>query len=226
MITISEFEALYPRYAFNFGAELQLQQRILDGAELLALPTELAPIGRRTSGSRGRPNRNQTKTHFQCSICERVLRNDFYRQRDRNNVNSYCDECDRAKASRRTAAKAETRKDRRIVIWRYIAPKCAVCGFDKSTSALDMHHVNGKDFQIASLATWVCGSNQVLLHNVERLCAEASRCIPLCSNCHRMVHAGEITLPSMEPLHYDALELLGLLRDYEQSFQYHLLEAA
>lgn len=210
-------------------APLLLQSRIYDASELAALPVELKPIAERIRSSRWtKPNRNQTKTHFQCCECHKVLRNDYFQaspqHRERNIVNSYCNECKQSKGRERSRLVSADIIKRRKIVWQYLAPRCAVCGFDKSIYAMDMHHVSGKDNQISALVTSVCNAKNASLHQVTRLCAEASRCVPLCSNCHRIFHSGELQGLGIQPLKYDPIELIELLRDDDRAFQYNLAE--
>jgi hypothetical protein len=59
---------------------------------------------------------------------------------------------------------------------------CQRCGYDTCIKALDLHHYNGeKDF---SISTRTNTSWQAIKKEVEK-------CILLCSNCHREIHAGE-----------------------------------
>lgn len=230
IMSVIEFEQAYPQYAFNMLAPLKRQQRIYGGPELNALPVELKPITKRIQSSRRNgPNRNQTRTHFQCKECHRVLRNDFFQSsrqhREANTLHSYCNECKSSQGRERSKLVGSEISRRRVIVWQYIAPRCVVCGFDKSIYALDMHHLSEKDFQIASLVTSVCNAKNTNLHQVVRLCAEAERCVPLCANCHRRIHAGELQLPGVQPLQYDPIELIMLLRDSDRPFQYNLAEA-
>lgn len=59
--------------------------------------------------------------------------------------------------------------------------KCVRCGYDKCLSALDFHHKNPeeKDFGISD-------DNIKLKDAIE----EVKKCILICSNCHRELHAG------------------------------------
>lgn len=59
---------------------------------------------------------------------------------------------------------------------------CCKCGYNKCREALDFHHRDPtkKDFTIAS--RW-CISEQ-------KLRKEIAKCVLLCSNCHRELHAG------------------------------------
>ena len=65
---------------------------------------------------------------------------------------------------------------------------CVVCG-ENTATCLDFHHLNvdDKDRSISSAASqWGWG--------IQRLTKEISKCLVLCSNCHRKLHAGLINL--------------------------------
>lgn len=72
----------------------------------------------------------------------------------------------------------------KILVEHYGELKCERCGFDKHFAALEFHHENPseKEYQVSALFT----SNR----NKEVLLKELSKCIILCSNCHRIEHAG------------------------------------
>ena len=67
----------------------------------------------------------------------------------------------------------------------YKGGKCCVCGYDKYIGALDFHHINPntKDFNISANTSY---------QNLEILKKEVDKCILVCSNCHREIHAGLI----------------------------------
>ena len=58
---------------------------------------------------------------------------------------------------------------------------CLVCGYNKCITALEFHHLDPKqkDFTIS-------GGGKSLKAMLE----EASKCILVCANCHREIHAG------------------------------------
>lgn len=68
----------------------------------------------------------------------------------------------------------------------YKGGKCICCGFNKHYSALDFHHLDPsiKEFNLTRNSI---GWN--------KLQPELDKCVLLCSNCHRMIHAGVIQLP-------------------------------
>jgi len=70
----------------------------------------------------------------------------------------------------------------------YLGSKCTVCGYSKSLAALDIHHRDPakKEFGISqdgSTRSW------------ERVKKELKKCILICANCHREIHAGVTQLP-------------------------------
>lgn len=71
------------------------------------------------------------------------------------------------------------RKRKKIELVQYKGGECEKCGYDKSISALQFHHLNPneKDFTIG-------GSS----YSLERLKKEADKCIMVCANCHIELH--------------------------------------
>ena len=61
--------------------------------------------------------------------------------------------------------------------------KCVRCGYDRSIAALDMHHLDPTHKEFAIYSRWSI--------SVDRLKDEVKKCIVLCSNCHRELHAGD-----------------------------------
>lgn len=62
---------------------------------------------------------------------------------------------------------------------------CALCGYAKTSAAIDFHHVvDDKRFEISSHR----GS-----FSEQSLREEINKCIRVCANCHREIHAGLIS---------------------------------
>lgn len=100
-----------------------------------------------------------------------------------------------------TTEEAKLRHEKRVGretthIWnrrRYIADLkvstgCLVCGESRHGSILDYHHVDPtfKSFGIAQGG--ITAPLPVLLKEIKK-------CVVLCSNCHRLLHAGVLELP-------------------------------
>ena len=214
-MNVLEFSAQYPQYSFDFSRPISLQTRIFDSAILDLLPIELEPSYEYRGGGRGRPNLNQTLAHSQCKTCKRVLRNDlFYNPPShvrRNTVHTYCLTCTQMHNADHYAEHSSAMRIRQEIIWRYLAPRCLHCGFNQHASAMDMHHPGTKEAELASLITEATQAPDA--YKIESLLREASSCIALCSNCHRMLHANALQLPAqVAPLPYQLTELMALLK--------------
>lgn len=61
---------------------------------------------------------------------------------------------------------------------------CIVCG-EREKICLDWHHLRDKDLEIAK----ICTKGSLI-----RLKKELQKCVVLCANCHRKLHAGLIKL--------------------------------
>lgn len=70
---------------------------------------------------------------------------------------------------------------------RYKGGCCSVCGYSKYIGALEFHHVDpaSKEFGLGL---------DGLTRSWERIKNEVDKCVLLCSNCHRELHAGLISL--------------------------------
>jgi len=80
------------------------------------------------------------------------------------------------------------RKKIKAMIVSYKGGKCMICGYDKYSGALDLHHID------ESKKSFGLGQNG-LTRSWEKTKAEADKCVLICANCHREVHAGITQLP-------------------------------
>lgn len=122
----------------------------------------------------------------QCGLEKK--RNQFY-MRSSHGVKrqgSWCKECMARKAlDRNRACKAS-----------YVKMKggaCQSCGFNKYDGALEFHHADPKtkDETIARMTRNPLSP---------KLIAELEKCVLLCSNCHKMIHAKLIECPPLTAL--------------------------
>jgi 5-methylcytosine-specific restriction endonuclease McrA len=67
---------------------------------------------------------------------------------------------------------------------------CQICGYKRCIEALEFHHLDPtqKDFGI---------SHKGYTRRWETVKEEVEKCILLCANCHREVHAGKLQLPQV-----------------------------
>ena len=66
---------------------------------------------------------------------------------------------------------------------------CCCCGYNKCQDALEFHHLDPEQKDLSF------GSRRANPASWERLVAELRKCILVCSNCHKEIHAGARTPP-------------------------------
>lgn len=65
--------------------------------------------------------------------------------------------------------------------------KCMFCGYKKTNTALDFHHIDGKTKEFGISLDGITRSWQ-------RITKELEKCVLVCANCHREIHAGILQL--------------------------------
>jgi 5-methylcytosine-specific restriction endonuclease McrA len=75
------------------------------------------------------------------------------------------------------------RKKIRAMAIEYKGGKCLLCGYSKCSESMEFHHPNSleKGFGI---------SEKGYTRGWEKVKKELDKCVMLCANCHREVHAG------------------------------------
>ena len=92
---------------------------------------------------------------------------------------------DRAKYLIRAVSRR--RKKIREMAIAYKDDRCEICGYKKCEEALEFHHRSGKkDFGI---------SRKGYTRSWQKVIKELDKCVLLCANCYREVHAGIIKIP-------------------------------
>lgn len=79
-------------------------------------------------------------------------------------------------------AVSKRRRKIKLMAIEYKGGKCSKCGYDKCPDALDFHHVDEsqKEFNL---------SHNGHCRSWETIKKELDKCILVCSNCHREIHA-------------------------------------
>ena len=79
------------------------------------------------------------------------------------------------------------RKKMRSMAIGYKGGKCQLCGYDKCAQALEFHHLdrNKKDFGVSA---------DGITRAWSKIKSELDKCVMLCANCHREVHADKTQL--------------------------------
>ena len=110
----------------------------------------------------------------------------------------------RSYASRReyliSAVQKRRRRIRQMAV-EYKGGRCNICGYQRCVEALEFHHLDAseKDFGV---------SDKGYARSWERVRRELDKCVMLCANCHREVHAGLLQLPQET-----VVEKLGELKE-------------
>lgn len=106
-----------------------------------------------------------------CKVCHKAYRDQHYRDNKQK---------DRARIyARKQAIKAQFKAYKQKL-------SCVVCGEDESC-CLDFHHTsNEKERAVGQLVCAGCSWDTIM--------AEVNKCIIICSNCHRKIHAGKVSL--------------------------------
>jgi transposase len=66
--------------------------------------------------------------------------------------------------------------------------RCCICGYERFVGALEFHHLDPSQKRLAL-------SSQGVTYSLDRLRAEAKKCVLLCANCHAEVENGGAALP-------------------------------
>lgn len=85
-------------------------------------------------------------------------------------------------------AQQERGKKRKLLLIQENGGECCKCGYSRNYSALEFHHINDKKFQLDLRSL----SNR----SMSSIREEMSKCILICSNCHRELHHPECALTS------------------------------
>lgn len=121
-----------------------------------------------------------------CPCCKLTKsRNDFYKRRAKDGGSVYCKSC----TNEKTIIRLRDFKNKCVD---YKGGSCIICNYNKCMGALEFHHLDPtkKDFSISHLKRFTF--NQIVT-------SELDKCILVCSNCHREIHAGLVVPLGIEP---------------------------
>ena len=92
------------------------------------------------------------------------------------------------------------RRQRKLKAIEYMGSHCHLCGRDGPAALFEFHHRNAADKEFGL-------SERGIPHSWQKTVAELAKCVMLCANCHREVHAGVRTLGDVQSgLAEEALE--------------------
>lgn len=95
--------------------------------------------------------------------------------------------CYRCKRCRVDAVARRRRKVKAILIAE-AGGGCAICGYDRHPRALEFHHLDPLEKRLEVNAKGIALA-------LDKLRAEASKCVLLCASCHAEIEAGVTTVP-------------------------------
>lgn len=111
-----------------------------------------------------------------CRICNRDLE-DIQFPKNGNALRNICKECQ--------TKRVRTRQIEFVNWVNGLKTQCSICGYNKCKEALEWHHTeDNKDFNISRFVNGNYPSDK----NKQKVLNELSKCILVCSNCHREIH--------------------------------------
>jgi transposase len=92
----------------------------------------------------------------------------------------------------RAESVARHRQKLKAILVNEAGGRCVICGYSRHIQALQFHHVDPAEKRMGL-------SDQGVTYSLERLRAEAKKCILLCATCHVEVEIGAVSLPATVP---------------------------
>jgi transposase len=80
----------------------------------------------------------------------------------------------------------------KMILVKEAGGRCVICGYSRHHQALQFHHLNPVTKRLALSA-------QGVSYSLDRLRAEARKCVLLCARCHVEVEIGAVSLPATVP---------------------------
>ena len=126
----------------------------------------------------GRQTKKKTTKKCKCCGKELPLEDFNFWNKEKGTRMSICKECEHERARQK-------REYKKTLLYELKEVGCCVCG-EMDPICLDFHHYNQdeKEFNIS----------QTMTHSIPDMLAEASKCVVVCSNCHRKIHAGTLNI--------------------------------
>lgn len=80
-------------------------------------------------------------------------------------------------------ATSDFRRRRKQNLVQVCGASCNICGYNRSISALEFHHIDPSVKEYSISKTGTC-------HDIEKDLVEVKKCLLVCANCHREIHDG------------------------------------
>ncbi|HZQ10794.1 MAG TPA: hypothetical protein VFD70_29725 [Anaerolineae bacterium] len=115
-----------------------------------------------------------------CPSCKNTKpASEFYRRRLGTDLSAYCKVCTNDEAINR-----QRRLKQKAI--EYKGGRCQICGYDRCNAALEFHHLDKSNK--------IKGIGKIRSTIFEKVKPELDKTVLLCSNCHRELEAGIISL--------------------------------
>lgn len=101
-------------------------------------------------------------------------------------------------------------RKRKLDLIKVLGGECCLCHFNSFPSALEFHHVNPEEKLFG-----ITDSNAVT-KALDKQLEELKKCVLLCANCHRGVHAGILSIPDNYKEFYNEEIASSLRKELEQ----------
>jgi len=157
-----------------------------------------------------------------CRRCEtEKLLSEFHKKKDsRDGRHSFCKQCAIAGAKKHYADNADVLRPKMVA---HAARKrrkfhglvnsikeeagCALCD-EADPCCMDFHHINNdKDRDVSYLAQ---------SKSLTRLIREINKCVCVCANCHRKIHAGKLSTANLSTMLLKESEVKAKMQTLEQ----------
>ena len=129
-----------------------------------------------------------------CRTCkEDKPEESFWFTSDKKTRHKDCPQCIYKERQTKVTPESKVKQQEFRAAWRrniksklveYFGGKCHCCGVKYHQSVMDFHHLdpNEKEAQVAKMGSY------------EKCLKEAEKCILVCANCHRLIHAKELVV--------------------------------
>jgi hypothetical protein len=132
----------------------------------------------------------EIKEHRRCAKCK-SHRNDYRKNRVKNGLCWWCGEkidipnftmCSKCRIKNNNDRNNRIRGNKAVAV-SMLGGKCSMCGFQTNVlSVYDFHHLDPSKKEVNK-------QERIVAFSGEKMMAELKKCILVCSNCHRIIHA-------------------------------------